>query len=524
MSEQDGKHIDKGSFPKLKTVIAVKRAALFDDNCFWRIDGTNTAAYLLPIRLTMIYLIASVLVYAFGPFEWTTYAPGLFYALLVLYMVALWFGYRVGLMRKFSNAIEWKSGYTEKAMGVLSILVVVNLAAYIVNIFREYGFTTFDFPGLLKQMSIGIRDPGLGYNLRLERIMYGQGGKILGGTLFTLFNYCWSFVRYPTMIFSMIYFKRMNIMGKIFAVIYLAVMVLFYLSIGTNIDVFHVFLLLEMKPLLDVFSSWHKKEITKRKVLKLTASILAGFLFIGCYFTWMMISRGSINAYEEPEYNISGVQLSDKITGREPTVPPTEAPTVPPTEAPTVPPTEIPGDPSQEKPEDNKLAELFKKFWISFSAYFAQGYYGMTQGITLPWTPMFGVGNSMFLVDFLSEHVYDIDQFTYQMKIEQAYGWESDMRWHSMYTWLANDVSFYGVIVVMFLIGVLFAMMFKDAITTENPFSKASIFYFVLMVFFIPCNNQIGQRSDTLLSFLLLVFCWLLTKHPPKFLKKWLSK
>lgn len=518
MDKQNGKYPEITPIPKTDTGKISKRAALFGNNHFWRIDGTNTAAYLLPIRLTIIYLIVSVLVYAFGPFEWNTPKPVLFYTLLVLYMAALWFGYRIGLMRHFSNAIEWKDTYTEKAMGILSVLVVINFAVYVVNIFREYGFSSFNFPELLKQMSIGIRNPGLGYNLRCELIMNLQGSDVLGGTLFSLFNYFWAFVRYPILIFSMIYFKRMNIVGKLFAVIYLIVMVLFYLSIGTNIDIFHVFLLLEMAPLLNAFSSWHKKEMTKGKTLKLVASILAGFLFIGCYFTWMMVSRGGINDYDKPGYNIGGIQLGGNGTGQEHevTVPATEPATDPVTEPPVT-------EPGSDKPSGFQVPPIIMKFWISFSAYFTQGYYGMAQGMALPWTPMFGVGNSMFLVDLISEHIYDIDQFTYQVKVEQVAGWDSDTRWSCLYSWFANDVSFYGVIAVMFLIGVLFAMMFKDAITTKNPFAKASIFYFVLMVFFIPCNNQIGQRSDTLLSFLLLIFCWLMTKHPPKFLKKWLS-
>ena len=498
----------KRLFSKQDSAAYVKRVDLFGENRFWRIDGSNTAAYLLPIRLTMIYLIASVLIYAFGPFEWVTYTPVLFYALLVLYMIALWLGYRVGLMRHFSHAIEWKDVYTDKAMTLLSVLVVMNFAVYAVNIFRDYGLATFDFPELLKQMAIGIKNPGLGYNLRLERLEIFQGTDVIGGTAFSLFNYLWAFVRYPILIFSMLYFGRMRFYGKIFTVINLIVTVLFYLSIGTNIDFFQVFLLLELAPILSAFSSWHKGDLTKKKVLKLLACIMAGLVLVGCYFTWMMVSRGGVNSYDQPDYNISGIPLGDNVLGTPPeTLDSTDS-------------TSSSEQLSKPSHTGTRVPPIVMKFWVSFASYFTQGYYGMSQGMTLPWTPMFGVGNSMFLVDFISEHIYDIDQFTYQVKIEDAYGWESDMRWHSMYTWLANDVSFYGVILVMFLIGILFAMMFKDAITTNNPFARASVFYFILLALFIPCNNQLAQRADTMLSFLLLVACWLLTKHPPKFVKK----
>ena len=159
------------------------------------------------------------------------------------------------------------------------------------------------------------------------------------------------------------------------------------------------------------------------------------------------------------------------------------------------------------------------KFWVSFSSYFTQGYYGMSLAMELPWQPMYGVGNSMFLVDLISDHFTDIDPYTYQVRMEPM-GWDSDIQWHSMYTWLANDVSFYGVVIVMLLIGIVFGAMFKDAITSGNPFAKMGIFYFMLMLIFIPCNNQLGQRADTLFSFILIILLWILSHYPLPFMKK----
>ena len=44
------------------------------------------------------------------------------------------------------------------------------------------------------------------------------------------------------------------------------------------------------------------------------------------------------------------------------------------------------------------------------------------------------------------------------------------------------------------------------------------------MLLFIPCNNQLAQRSDMLLSFVFIVIAWLLSKYPPKWLKRLLGK
>lgn len=464
-------------------------------------DGIS-AACMLPIRLTMIYLTFSMLVYAFGPFEWPTTYPVIFYSLLILYMVALWLGYRFGVKKTFSRAIEWKEEYTDKIIGVLSILIVINYLVYVVNIFRDYGFRTPDFPGLFREMGIGIRNPGLGYALRLERVETLQGADVMGGSLFSLFNLGWSFVRYPIVILGMLCFKKLKIWGKIFNVLYLLTVTIFYLSIGTNIDILHVFLLLELPIIVKLFVDWHHRRLNAKRAVKYVACVLAGLMLVACYFTWMMVSRGGVNNYDQPDYNVGGVGLDDSIVD--------------------------PGEEFDEAgnpiPHKNgiKLPPVVMKFWISFSSYFTQGYYGMSQAKDLPWDPMCGIGNSQFLVDFISNNIYDVHPFTYQEKLD-ALGWKSGMQWHSMYTWLANDVSFLGVPVIMLLIGLLFGAMFRDAVTSDNPFAKVSVFYFILMMLFIPCNNQIAQRADTLFSFIWIILCWLLTKYPPKWLRRWLE-
>lgn len=492
-------------------------------------------ALLLPIRLTMIYLIASVCVYAFGPFEWITYRPVLFYGLLICYMAALWFGYRVGLMGK-ERVGFWTENWTETLIKVVSILVIVNFVQLVLNVFRDYGFSKLDIIGLAKQMWIGITNPGLGYSLRYVRVSSLEGVDVIGGTLLTLFNYLWAFLRYPVCIFAMLYFKKMKLYGKIFMVAYLVLLLVYYLSIGTTIDVFTVFLYLELPVILSTFSKWHHKQIRKSHIVRLILTMLAGMLIIFSYFTWMMISRGGINAYENPEYNVGGIGIDIGQTEEPDIITPVpddtqdslETPGTTPdgTETPSTTPdgTETPAPAPDTSTTSSGLQSVLMKFWISFSSYWTQGYYGFSQAVSLPWTPMFGVGNSMFLVDFITDHVYDIQQYTYQQKIQEAYGWDSRIQWHSIYTWLANDVSLYGVIIVMAVIGILFGCMFKDAITTGNPFAKASIFYFITLVLFIPGNNQLGQRPDTLFSFILIVLCWLLNRYPVGPLKKLLRR
>lgn len=514
------------------------RTFLFGDHHLREMRGANGAPYLLPIRLTVFYLIFSVLIYIVCPFQWITYKPVLFYTLLTLYIAALWFGYRLGLMSRINDKTSWKAEYTQILIKILSPLIVVNFLFYVVNIFRDYGFAKPEFLKLFKQMWIGIQNPGYGYVLRLHRITTLKGANIMGGSAFSAVNYLWAFVKYPIILGSMLYFKHLKLYAKVFAVLYLTATVMFYMSIGTNIDILGVFLFLEMPAILSFFSHWRNKTLSAKRIIQLVASLLAGILLIFSYFTWMMVSRGGINRYDDPSYNVGGISIDIGQNKQEKppaeTLPPETVPveTVPveteavetkPAETAPVSTTPAATQSPAKTEKTSRVPPIIMKFWVSFSSYFTQGYYGMSQALTLPWVPMFGVGNSMFLVDLVSRNVTDIDQYTYQVRMEPM-GWDSDIQWHSMYTWLANDVSFYGVVIIMLLIGLLFGAMFKDAISSDNPFAKMSIFYFMLMIIFIPCNNQLAQRADTMFSFILLVLCWIFSHHPLPFMKKILRR
>lgn len=450
------------------------------------LNNKNSMALKFPIYLTVFYLVFSIIVYIICPYNWPTKQPILFYSLNFMYILALILGYNFGQHYNISlNLFKWSEDKTEKLIKAIPILMIFNVLIYIFHIFRTYGLSSFDFVSLWDKMSIGLQNPGLGYKLNYLRQQTLDGPNVLGGSIFTIVNLMWGFIKNIVLILAMIFFKRLKLYGKIATIIYISLVILFYISIGTNIQFFHVFLLVEIPIIIETFDKWHKKELNKKMILKLIVFILIGVLLLLTYFGWMMESRSDASNYEISNYEIGGLS-----PGKE----------------------DIIGIINNNDSDgESKLNNL----WISFSSYLTQGYYGMSQALELPWTPMYGLGSNMWVVDIVSKNIYDIDQFTYQVKLEQ-FGWDSDVRWHSIYTWLANDFSFYGVIIVMFFIGLLFGAMFKDAIVNKNPFALASIFFFMLLLIFIPCNNQIGQTNENLCPFILLLLLWLICDRNPK--------
>ena len=457
------------------------------------IDRKRKNKYLrLPIYLTVLYLLASLVIYVLCPYNWPTKRPVLFWTLNILYIAALTGGYFLGQRHRMSlKLITWNEKAEKILFTTLSVLSILNFFVYLILVFRSYGLATLDFKELFIQMGKGLKNPGYGYYMNHVRQQTLDGTDVVGGTLFTLFNLGWSFLKLPIIILSVLYFRKLKLYGKIFTVAYLALVVIYYVSIGTNIQFLHVILLVLLPVILELFDLGHAGKLTPKKFIKpISLVLLCGILFAG-YFGYMIQSRSNNYGYDVDEYTIAGLSPTD-----------------------TPPEIEIPDPPvDTPNPVPPKPATRMEKLWMSGSSYLTQGYYGMSQALTVDWTPMYGLGNSMFVVNLISGNIRDIDQYTYQVKLE-PYGWDSDVRWHSIYTWIANDVSFYGVIVVMLLIGLIFGMMFRDAIVNKNPFARASVFFYILMMLFIPCNNQVGQTADNLLGFLMLVVLWLICKKP----------
>lgn len=474
---------------KGKAPFARQRVALFGDHLFSLPSGnalerSQKRTLLLPIRLTLIYLIFTLFLYTFGPFNWVTSRPYAFYALQVGYLLALWLGYRVGLMREYKQPIQWDESNENGIVKLIEPLLIVNLFVFLINMFRGYGLNSLDIPAFVQRLSCGILHPGSGYNTYVDQGEILSGGDVLGGNVFSAFNYIWGFVGYAAPLLGTLYLKKLRPVSKICLILYYALNLLYYLSIGTNIGVLRIILMILLPSTLRLARHAYAGKVKKKTAYIICGVAVSCVVIVLVYFFVTMTSRGGINVWESELYNIGGITVNKNSI---------------------------------------LLAILpagLHKLLVALSAYLTQGYYGMALALNVSWTPMFGIGNSMLAVDTISNHVADIAQYTYQAKIEQ-FGWGSRIRWHSLYTWFANDFSFIGVILVMFVIGYLTAVLYRDAVTTKNPFAKVSIFYLCLLLIFIPCNNQLGQSIEIMFSWITVLAAWIISKsHLTPFLRR----
>ena len=157
-------------------------------------------------------------------------------------------------------------------------------------------------------------------------------------------------------------------------------------------------------------------------------------------------------------------------------------------------------------PSDVDLNSFFGFIYYAFiwlSSYITQGYYGFSLALTQNFDSTFGFGSSEFLLrqwEWISGN--DISNRTYQSKITDL--WDEHAQWHSFYSHIANDVHFIGVVFVMLGLGFYFSRIWLISVEYNNIYAKLLIPLIVVMVIFIPANNQVFGYLETLSYFIVL--------------------
>ncbi len=433
---------------------------------------------LSPLKIFLIYWSFTLVLYAFGPFKWVTYKPILFWTLNILYIFAFLIGWIFGKNINTGGGKAWGNSDDNNLIKKLNIMLYINLFYEIINLFRTFLFSKFDISGLTVRLINGIRNMGDSYNEFQNNIDTIDGSSVVGGTPITLFNYVWEIWAFSVILLSMLYFRKLKFHQKIIALCTIIFEVIAYLARGTNIGVFRIVFAILIFFYIKYIKLQSNRENKKRKrsTWKLLIIFLIGTIIIVQLFDKIMKSRGGIAYWQTEWYNVGGIYI-------------------------------------------NKDSVFFKiipsglhQLLVSVSRYLCSGYYGMSLSLRVPWEPMFGIGHSMVLQNLLKKIIPDISRMSYQMRIEN-FGWDSYINWHSMYSWFANDLSYYGVIFVMLLFGYIFNKAMHDAIELNNPYAKLMVFYLSLMAVFLPCNNQLAQSTFVLFSFIYVFIKWQISKR-----------
>jgi NhaP-type Na+/H+ or K+/H+ antiporter len=68
----------------------------------------------------------------------------------------------------------------------------------------------------------------------------------------------------------------------------------------------------------------------------------------------------------------------------------------------------------------------------------------------------------------------------------------------------------------MFLLGRLLALTWLDTLRGANPYAIALFSLVVIMVSYLPANNQVLQGPESLVAFFALLVIWAVTRRPAR--------
>ncbi|CAN1599905.1 hypothetical protein [Pseudomonas mediterranea] len=146
-----------------------------------------------------------------------------------------------------------------------------------------------------------------------------------------------------------------------------------------------------------------------------------------------------------------------------------------------------------------------------FLGYFTNGLYGLYLSLTLPFDWTYFVGNSYSLgriVEIALGESGSVLEHTYPYRVGQEYGWGFD-KWHSLFAWMASDISFTGVLLLTPVFSFFYAKLWLQAVKASNPIAGPLFVYCSMGLIFSYANNQIMHGLAGVIVLFGLLVAWL---------------
>jgi hypothetical protein len=420
----------------------------------------------LPLILTEIYLLLGLLLFVFGPIQYNLENSFQFWIYIGCYHAAFVWGYMAGLrpltFRQFGTNQRLVRGLKTRQ---ITYLLLFGIAASLIghqNLTLSESIIPYNLPA---EVLAGLRASSDQYLLKIDNLSYYQGNKFLNIVYFFI-----AFAKIATIPAAVFYWESMTKFQRPCALVVSVFPVLSGVAAGTNKPIFDFLLVAGASLSLFFMSNYFRTgEFGFRHRRRSTTFVALLLVFGLSFFGTAMEGRGGSTLLIESSSPDGNVRISDEFA------------------APT---------------------DFLSYIFVYLSFYLVHGYYGFSQALYQDFDSTYGFGNSQFLIrqiDWLTG--IDLFPYTYQFKINAV--WDATGRWHSIYSYIANDVHFIGVVFWNFLIAFLFSKVWMSLIRENNLYAKFLLPLFFVMIIFMPANNQVFGFLETFSAFLIGLILWL---------------
>lgn len=410
----------------------------------------------LPYAIFALFNLATYLVFLYGPFDWPVNNTGLMSGLLTSYLVFYTVGYIFGSQRRAGRPVQEVTDWIARHLKILLPVGALIFAASIYVYTGEFFWNTARIFGDQQQNYYNT----LAYGQSSSRLLNAPFGllKIVLQPLITL-----------AVVYSTLNFKRLRLIDKVGLLLVYLFWALFSVFRGTDKEIFDISVIF----LTSMAVGYYRSMTDRINLIQLGRSIL--FVTVA-----VMTLVGFLSVFSQRKLTRNGGQTAVCVV---------EAGVC-------------------ARGTDTPLGYVYGLT----AGYATHGYYGMSLALQENFNTTFPFGGVPALKpvsDLIAGEDY-LDR-SYLNKIDRR-GWDNGVRWSTAYTSWASDISFWLVPFVMFLIGLVTALSWKDAILNGSLVATAVFSFMTTMSLFLSANNQIGISLDSIAAFITITSVWLVMR------------
>lgn len=406
-------------------------------------NSINDKLSMLPVKIILIYLLVTIVLYAINADRPETKHPFLLYPYLIVSYLLLYFGFKSstikGRNKVQSNRINANSifGFSSQTY---SFFLIVSVILLHITLNERTGSFWFNFNSL--------RNLGRAYLENYEFVINRQGSSLV--------EWARAILAPITLLYlalGITCWKKLSIGQKILMVYVALGNIFMYFLSGVNKMLADTIIMLFIYALIGIVRSDNLKAklggfLTAEKKIKKFVIVMTviAIIFI-CVFTVNIGSRVGAETF------------------------------------------------------------TFDGILDYTTQYFANGYIALDCSFEQPFESTFGFGSSMYLLQstrgwFDTDFFYER---TYLTKNEVLFGIDQSKNWSTIFVWIGNDISLLGAMIAMYFIGRFFGKVWMESIYQDNPYSLVLCGLMTQLCFYIPANNQIVQTFEALAGLLFML-------------------
>lgn len=148
------------------------------------------------------------------------------------------------------------------------------------------------------------------------------------------------------------------------------------------------------------------------------------------------------------------------------------------------------------------------------NGYMSQGYYGLSLCLKLPFEWTYGIGSSYAIISFLSKlGISGIYEKTYLGRMTETFVRNGLSSWNTIYPWLASDFTWIGAVCFFLIVGYFLARTWREVILFGNSISYILFVCLVVLIVFIPANNQLFHGYDSFFITWSILLLWFFNRR-----------